>query len=66
MEWMWNRHSVRRRSSRARLEKRFEWSITFDLTVASRTKFYRSFRGPFQCCACGIDTRIGGGLVALG
>jgi hypothetical protein len=44
---MWNPYSVRRRSSRARQGKRFDGAITFDLTVASGSKFYWSFRRPF-------------------
>jgi len=39
MKWMWNPYSVRRRSGRARLEKRFEKAITFDPTVGSRSNF---------------------------
>jgi hypothetical protein len=48
MEWMWNRHLVRLRPGRARLEYRFERAITFNQTVQSRTKFYRSFLRPFS------------------
>jgi hypothetical protein len=51
MDWMWNRYSISRRSARARIESRFEWSITFDSTVESRSKFYRSFRRPFFFCS---------------
>jgi hypothetical protein len=48
MEWMWNRQLVRSRPGRARLEYRFERAVTFDPTVGSRTKFFRSFRRPFS------------------
>jgi len=44
---MWNRYSVRRRSRRFKLEYRFERAITFDPTVGSPSKFYRSFRKLF-------------------
>jgi hypothetical protein len=36
------------RSGRARPEGLFESSITFDLTVRSRSNFYWSFRMPFS------------------
>jgi hypothetical protein len=45
---MWNRYLVRRRSRRSRPEYRFERAITFDLTVGSPSKFYRSFRKLFS------------------
>jgi len=45
---MWNRYSVRRRSRRSRPEYRFERAITFDQTVGSPSKFYRSFRKLFS------------------
>jgi hypothetical protein len=32
---------------RASLDYRFEKAITFDPTIGSRSKFYRSFRRPF-------------------
>jgi hypothetical protein len=41
---MWNRYSVRGRSHRSGPEYRFERAITFDPTVGSYSKFYRSFR----------------------
>jgi hypothetical protein len=44
---MWNRYSMRPRSSRSRLEYRFERAITFDPTVGSPSNFYRSFRKLF-------------------
>jgi hypothetical protein len=43
MEWMRNRYSVMMRSGRARLEYRFEMTITFDPTVGSRSNSYWSF-----------------------
>ena len=43
MEWMRNRYSVMMRSGRARLEKRFEMTITIDPTVVSRSNSYWSF-----------------------
>jgi len=46
MELMRNRYSVKMRSGRARLDKRFEMAITFDPTVGSRSKSYSSFRMP--------------------
>jgi len=48
MEWMRNRYSVMMRSGPARLDGRFERSITFDPIVGSRTKFYSSFRMPIS------------------
>jgi len=39
-----NRHSVRRRCRRSRLDYRFERAITFDPTVGSLSNFYTSFR----------------------
>jgi len=45
---MWNRYLVRRRSRRSRPEYRFERAITFDPTVGSPSKFYRSFRKLFS------------------
>jgi len=45
---MWNRYSVRQRSRRSRLEYRFERAITFDPTVRSPIKFYRSLRTLFS------------------
>jgi hypothetical protein len=51
MKWIRNRYSVMMMSSRARLDGRFERTITFDLTVGLRSNFYWSFRMPFsmQC-----------------
>jgi len=43
-----NRHSVRRRCRRSRLDYRFERAITFDPTVGSLSNFYRSFRTLFS------------------
>jgi len=40
---MWNRYSVMRRYRRPRPEYPFERAITFDPTVGSPSKFYRSF-----------------------
>jgi len=40
---MWNRYSVMRRYRRPRPEYPFEMAITFDPTVGSPSKFYRSF-----------------------
>ena len=48
MEWMWNRHTVRRKSGRARLEYPFERAITFDPIVGSWSNFYKSFSRPFS------------------
>jgi len=48
MEWMWNRYSMMMRSSRHRLDGRFERVITFDLTVGWRSNFYWSFWMPFS------------------
>jgi len=48
MEWMRNRYLLMMRSGRARLDGRFERALTFDLTVGSRSNFYRSFRMPFS------------------
>jgi len=45
---MWNRYLVRRRSRRSRPEYRFERAITFNPTVGSPSKFYRSFRKLFS------------------
>jgi len=44
---MWNRYSVMRRYGRPRPEYPFERAITFDPTLGSPSKFYRSFRTPF-------------------
>jgi hypothetical protein len=48
MEWMRNRYSMMMRSSRSRLDERFERHITFDPTVGSRSNFYWSFRMPIS------------------
>jgi len=40
---MWNRYSVMRRYRRPRPEYPFERAITFDPSVGSPLKFYRSF-----------------------
>jgi len=40
---MWNRYSVMRRYCRPPPEYPFERAITFDPTVGSPSKFYRSF-----------------------
>jgi len=45
---MWNRYSAMRRYRRPRQEYPFERSKTFDPTVGSPSKFYRSFRTPFS------------------
>jgi len=42
---MWNRYSVIRRYRRPQPEIPFERAITFDPTVGSPSKFYRSFLG---------------------
>ena len=42
---MWNRYSMMRRYLRSRPEYGFERAITFDPTVGSPSKFYRSFLG---------------------
>jgi len=44
---MWNRYSVMRRYRIPRPEYPFERATTFDPTVGSPSKFYRSFRTPF-------------------
>jgi len=48
MEWMRNRYSVMMSSCQARLDGRFERTITFDPTVRSRSQFYRTFRRPIS------------------
>jgi hypothetical protein len=48
MENLLNPYSLMRRSCRARLEYQLKGAITFDLTVGSRSNFYRSFRRPFS------------------
>jgi len=47
MEWMRNRYLLMMRSGHARPDGWFERALTFDLTVGSRSNFYRSFRMPF-------------------
>jgi hypothetical protein len=42
---MWNRYSVTRRYRRPRPEYPFERAITFDPTIGSPSKFYRSLLG---------------------
>jgi len=48
MEWLTNRYSMMIRSSRARLEERFEMAITFDAIIGSRSNSYWTFRMPFS------------------
>jgi hypothetical protein len=47
-EMMRNRYSVMMRFGGAKLDGRFERALTFDLTVASRSNFYWSFRMAFS------------------
>jgi len=44
---MWNTYLVSQRYRQSRPEYRFERAITFDPTVGSPSKFYRSFRKLF-------------------